>query len=147
MREGMERFLAPVKPGQRVLMAFENPNGVYEKIFDGYRVLLELPLQVAAKKEVHFMPDWWAVFEVNYDGAPEFWGRDVESVKDNLLTWKTDYVVIYQDSQTKLNPKWEEAGFEALSHFSWLSYEKDLGTKLYSGETPDWWLLKPVQNP
>jgi hypothetical protein len=146
LREGMEIFLEFVKPGERVLMAFEDPNGIYEKIFDGYRVLLELPLQVSAKKAVHFMPDWWAVFELNYEGAPELWGRDIETVQANVLTWKADYVVIYQDSQTELSPEWQKAGFEVLSHFSWYDYEKDLGTcRPYSGKTPDWWLLKPAR--
>ena len=144
--KGMEAFLAEVKPGKRLIMAFENPRGVYEKIFDGYRVLLEVPLQVAAQKEIHFIPDWWAVFELNYEGSPEFWGRDIDSVKRNLLTWKADYVVIYQDTQTELNPEWENSGFEVLSYFSWSNYEKYLGErKPYAGKTPDWWLLKTVE--
>jgi hypothetical protein len=141
--EGMELFLKPVRRGQRVLMAFDNPGGVYEKLFDGYSTLLQLPLYVAAKNEIHFMPEWWGVFELNYEGAPEFWGRDVDSVRENVKYWNADYVVIYQEAGTELEPKWQEAGFEALGKFSWADYAEDLrGERPYSGATPDWWLLR-----
>jgi len=139
----MEQFLQPVQRGQRVLMAFDNPNGVYEKVFDGYRTLLELPLYVATRREIHFMPDWWGVFELNYEGAPEFWGRDVDSVLQNVEHWHADYVVIYQEAGTALEPKWQEAGFEVAGKFSWADYANDLrGEKPYTGPTPDWWLLR-----
>jgi hypothetical protein len=141
--EGMEQFLQPVQRGQRVLMAFDNPNGVYEKVFDGYRTLLELPLYVATRREIHFMPDWWGVFELNYEGAPEFWGRDVDSVLQNVEYWHADYVVIYQEAGTALELKWQEAGFEVAGKFSWADYANDLrGEKPYTGPTPDWWLLR-----
>jgi hypothetical protein len=144
LRQDMESFLQPVCEGQRVLMAFENPNGNYRKVFDGYRAILELPLYIAAEKNFHLMPDWWAVFEVNYEGAPEFWGRDVESVKANLEQWKADYALVYQEDNPELAPQWQKAGFEVLGRFSW----KDCNfrsTPLSSMELelPIWWLLKP----
>lgn len=140
--EGLEEFLLPVKRGERVLMAFNNPRGEYERVFDGYRTLLELPLYVATKKEIHFMPDWWGVFELNYEGATDFWGRDVESVQENINYWNANYVVIYQESGTKLDSKWQENGFETMGKFSWADYTENLGgEKPYAGPTPDWWLL------
>ena len=144
--QDMEDFLKPVSKGQRVLMAFDDLHEDYGKIFDGYRTLLEAPLYVAACKEIHFMPDWWGVFELNYEGAPDFWGREVEDVERQIKAWKADYVVIYQESGTELSEKWEAAGFRSLSHFSWAKYEKDFGDiRPYSGPIPDWWLLEKDQ--
>ncbi|MFX1535015.1 MAG: hypothetical protein ACFFDI_12390 [Promethearchaeota archaeon] len=141
--KGLEKFLSPVSEGQRVLMAFENPKNRYDAIFDGYRVLLELPLYVAAEKMIHFMPDFWSVFELNYEGAPDFWGRGVEDVERQMRFWKADYVVIYQESGTKLEEKWILNGFKVISQFSWAQFEAIFNdVKPYSGFTPDWWLLK-----
>ena len=54
----MNAFLEPVKQSEKLFMAFDNPNGLYEKVFDGYRVLLELPLYVAATQEINYTSDW-----------------------------------------------------------------------------------------
>jgi hypothetical protein len=141
----MEHFLQSVKKDQRVLMAFENPGDNYDMIFDGYRVLLELPLYVAARKCFHFMPDWYGIFELNYEGAPHFWGREPATVLKQMQTWTADYVVVYQKSGTELNNKWQNANFEIISHFSWAKYEKKLQCiKPYVGCTPDWWLLQKI---
>ena len=89
------------------------------------------------------MPDWWAVYKLNYEGAPDFWGRDLASVQENLEYWKADYLIVYQESGTELSPQWEKVGFEALNSFSWADYDEELrGEKPYSGSTPDWWLLR-----
>ena len=128
---------------ERILMIFDDPIVKKADIYDGYRTLTELVRYVAAEKQVHFMPDWWAVFETNYEGAPDFWGRDVESVLENIELWKADYAIIYQDSGSELEGKWEEAGFQVLNKFSWTDYDTDMqGVRPYYGATPDWWLLK-----
>lgn len=89
------------------------------------------------------MPDLWAIFETNYQGAPDFWGRDVGPVLKNARFWKADYVIIYQNAGTPLESKWEEAGFKVLNKFSWADYDEDLrGSRPYNGEPPDWWLMK-----
>ena len=36
----MESFLSVVKQDERVIMAFDEPQGEYERVFDGYRILL-----------------------------------------------------------------------------------------------------------
>ncbi len=144
--EGMQKFLAPVQNGQRIFMAFDDPRGVYENIYGGYRVLLELPLYVSAVKEVHFMPDWWAVFELNYEGAPDFWGRNVEFVQKNALEWQSDYVIVYQDGGTKLALDWQGAGFRKLGKFSWSDYAEQLQNYQLVGSLPDWWLLQVPRN-
>lgn len=144
--DDLEVFLQPVSKNSRVLMAFDDPEGDYGKIFDGYRVLLEVPLYVAARKEFHLMPDWWGVFELNYEGSPDFWGREVKDVEKQMKVWHANYVVIYQESDSELEKKWKEAGFRVLSHFSWAKYEKEFAyIRPYSGHTPDWWLLQKVE--
>lgn len=143
LQEDMENFLSPVNLGEKVLMVFDNPGGMFNRVFDGYRVLVELPFYIASKKKIHLMPDWWAVFELNYENAPEFWGRDVKSVLKNVKFWKAGYAVIYQKAGTELEPKWQSTGFRVLAKFSWADYHEELrGVKPYLGETPDWWLLK-----
>jgi hypothetical protein len=65
LEDGIESFIGTVESGQKIYFAFEDPKSQYSNIFDGYRVIHELPLQVASKKEIHLFPDWWAVAETN----------------------------------------------------------------------------------
>jgi len=140
---GLENFLSPVNLNEKILMAFDNPNNIYEKIFDDYRTIYEAPLYIAAKRDIHLLPDWWAVFELNYENAPEIWGRDVESVKKNIKQWKADYVIIYQKAGTEIDAQWQNSGFEILNKFSWADYEHEFDhNKPFKSATPDWWLLK-----
>lgn len=141
--QGMEKFLAPVQAGQRVLVAFANPQGSYNKLFDGYRILMELPLYVATRKAVHLMPDWWAVYESNHEDAPHFWGRTNAEVQENVEKWEADYVVVYQESGTQLADCWLQAGFRPVTEFLWANYMDELrGETLFTGPTPTWWLLQ-----
>jgi len=139
--EGMMRFLNPVNKGQRVLMAFENPVGNYNNICDGYRVHTELLLYAASLKEINYMPEFLAVFEVNYEGAPEFWGREVKEVMQNINQWKVDFVIIYQENDTQLDPKWVESGFDPVGEFDWVDFSPMLEESYMM--KPKWWLLKP----
>ncbi|MBF0552805.1 MAG: hypothetical protein HQK60_20010, partial [Deltaproteobacteria bacterium] len=50
--EAMDRFLAPVPDGRRVLLAFADPQETYYRVFDGYRVLIELPIYVASRRRI-----------------------------------------------------------------------------------------------
>jgi hypothetical protein len=141
--EKMELFLSPVSSDQRVFMAFDDPQGEYGKLFDGYSVLLQVPLYVASRRHIHLFPDWLAVFELNQQGAPDFWGREVDDVERQMQSWGADYVIVYQPSGTKLQRKWSKAGFRSLSHFSWAQLKDHLGdVRIHSGPTPDWWLLR-----
>jgi len=88
-------FFQSVPTHERVLFSFNDPQGIYENIFDGFRMLTELPNYVAAKREINLMPDWYAVAETNYVGAPKIWGRSVAEVTANLERWKADYAIVY----------------------------------------------------
>ncbi len=140
----LDRFLEPVPKNARVLMAFSDPEERYESVLDGYRRLVEPIHYVATQREIHFMPDWWGVFELNYEGAPDFWGREVEEVRENLDKWDADYVIVYQTGRDRLDPKWETAGFRVRSDYSWAKYDADfLPIKPYNRKPPHWWLLEP----
>lgn len=144
IESGLEEFLKPVAPGERIYTAFDDPNGQYGNIFDGYRVLHEFPLQVASKREVHLFPDWWAVAETNYEGAPQCWGRSAAEVEDNCERWGADYAIVYQKSGTRLSEKWDDA-FEKVSEFDWAHYQHLFrGVKLWPDDrpTPKWFLLR-----
>ncbi len=138
-------FFAPVKSGDTVYFAFKDPNGQYKNIFDGYRVLHEAPLCIAAEKAFHLLPDWYAVAETNYAGAPLCWGRTVEEVKDNCKRWDAKYAVIYQDSGSVLDANWLK-DFELFDEFDWMDLSYEYGDmKLWPENklNPKWFLLKP----
>ncbi len=135
-----------VRPKSRILFAFDDPGDDYGKVFDGYRVLLEAPLVVAAEKEVHLLPDWYAVAETNYSGAPNFWGRTPGEVYANAKKWNADYVIIYQDSGSEIDGSWNKH-FLVISEFDWGYWIKGLrGQSLLTAnkEPPKWWMLQVI---
>jgi len=141
----MNSFLENVGKDEHVFMAFNNPCGKYEKLFDGYRIIKELPAYIATKRKFHFYPDWNAVFSLNYLGAPNIWGRTVNEVLENIRRWPADHVIVYQDTGTELSKKWLKAGFSVESILDWEDYKEELRNELPwdSGlSTPKWWLLK-----
>lgn len=139
----MSTFLE-VPTGLRVLFAFEDPGDDYAKIFDGYRLLMELPLLVASEKGVHLMPDWYAVTETNYPDAPSFWGREPWRVRENMARWNADRVIVYQDAGTELDPAWS-SDYKVIATFDWGEWTTVLGSaRLWATEcAPKWWLLEP----
>ncbi|MEW6278607.1 MAG: hypothetical protein AB1758_08305 [Candidatus Eremiobacterota bacterium] len=140
--QAVGQLLRPVGPGQRVLMAFDDPRGDYRQLFDGYRYLMEVPHYVATMNRFHCLPDWWAVFETNYEGAPEFWGRSPDCVLKNAHNWGADYALVYLPAGTPLDPTWERLGFRMCSFMSWTHFEPMmLPARPYPGPAPDWWLL------
>lgn len=141
--ERVRGFLEPVAPGRRVLAAFDDPQGIYQNVFDGYRVLHEVPLYVACRRGVHLFPDWYAVMTTNYPGAPDFWGRDPEAVNENVRRWDADYVLVYQASDSELEPRWWDAGYRSVSSLDWGGLDGMLGyERPWHGPTPKWWLLE-----
>jgi len=140
---GMEAFLSPVKSGEKVLFAFDNPKGIYENLFDGYRWLLEVPAYIATKRKFLFLPTWWTVFEAMAQKSPEFWGRSVEDVQRHCDDLKTDYVIIYQEENEELESKWQTNGFQLLRKFSWKEHAALLDQeKVLLKDPPVWFLLQ-----
>lgn len=140
----LKMFFSDVPEGDKVYFAFDDPKGNYYNIFDGYRIILEAPLVVASEKNIHLFPDWYAVVETNYVGAPQCWGRSTFEVKDNLLRWEAKYAIVYQSTETDLESQWHQ-DFEEISSFDWKDITPSLrGTALWANElpTPKWFLIK-----
>jgi hypothetical protein len=139
----MRDFLSPVPAGSRVLMAFDDPGGVYANLFDGQRALLELPLSLADERGFLLLPSEWAVIACNYPGAPDFWGRSVEQVRERMAEWQADYSIVYRTDGDSLGPEWERAGFEALGRFRWGGFPGLQDRPPYDpAAPPEWFLLR-----
>ncbi len=144
----LKSFFIPVNSGESVYFGFSDPNGIYANIFNGYRVIHEAPLYVAAEKGVHLLPDWYAVMETNYQGAPQCWGRSAEEVLDNVKRWGATHAVVYQESGTELEPEWKDH-FCTVGTFDWGDFVPHLrGVRLWPKDlpAPKWFLLKPAAN-
>ncbi|NDV27493.1 hypothetical protein [Desulfovibrio sp. JC010] len=143
----MEAFLAPVRTGERILMVFNDPDHDFGRIFDGFRVLIELPCFVAQKKGVHCFPDWWAVVETNVESPPTIWGRDVSVASGNAAYWKADYLLIYQVENATLDVEWTRKGYSQAGYFFWgdRSWIPE-GNESWNGPAPHWFLLKTPES-
>ena len=139
----LESFLESVKSEQKVLMIYKDPGNDYDKLFDGLRPFIEIPHYIANKKNIHLLPDWWSIFEVNYEGAPDFWAASPEQAKFKMKEWGADFIIVYQKDNSILKDEWIQAGFEVMAFFDWSKYEElksDL--RLQRIGFPQWWLLK-----
>lgn len=149
IEKALEKFFVSVCKGDSVYFAFSDPKGSYNNCFDGYRHLIEMPLYFASKKDFHLFPDWYAVSQTNYQGAPNCWGRCPEKVSENMEKWRAKFSIIYQESGSDLEKKWL-SHYELLSTFDWKEYDSYFrGFNLWSNETyaPKWFLLKPRISP
>ena len=111
----VRNFFKIIPKNSKIYFAFNDPKGLYNNIFDGYRTIIELPLYVASKNELHLFPDWWAVAETNYQGSPKCWGRSVKEVIQNCQNWGAEFAIIYQEKST-LDKKWSQH-FDEISIF------------------------------
>jgi len=141
--QGIEAFLAPANSGEKVLFAFDNPGGIYENLFDGYRWLLEVPAYIATKRKFLFLPTWWTVFEAIAQESPVFWGRSLDAVQRNAANLGMDYVIVYQEEDEELDNKWKTGGFRLLRTFSWKEHADLLDQeKVLLKDPPVWFLLQ-----
>ena len=141
----MESFIEPVQAQQRILMAFDNPKGYLSNVFDGFKSHIELLRYIATQKGITVLPSWEAILDLNYEGAPDFWGREVNEVLERANQWKIDYVLIYQRENTILDDKWLKAGFQITGEFDWKNFHELKDQPIFP--KPKWWLLKiPCKN-
>lgn len=124
MLQENERFLSKVNGGKKVLFAYPDPNDSYEKLWDGYAHIKEMPYYVGMKKDIFMFPDWWAVFELNYEGADDFWGTTPEEVKINLSKWECDYVVVYENYDTPFDKSQWEQDFHIIDELDWRQFNE-----------------------
>lgn len=139
-------FLSTAPKGSRILLALDDPQGDYMKVFDGYRIIYEIAFYTGNLRETLVFPDWHAIAEYNKVGDIGFWGREVSAVRENVRVWKADYVLVYQESGSKLNEKWELKGFTNEGNLDW---GEIVAQGVFDDEvwprtcmTPKWFLLK-----
>lgn len=138
----VEDFLRPVPDGARVFMAFEDPGESHSKIFDRLGPCRELVHYFATLRRIHFMPDWWAVFHLNYPDAPSLWGRQPAEVLENLARWDARYAVVYEQAGEPLPSAWEAAGFVAHTRLSFPELAAGADDDKVPGRDYDFWLLE-----
>ena len=85
--DSINKFISKVNKGATVLMAFSNPKGVYNDLFDGYRFLIDYLVYCGDMKAVHVLPDFSTIYETNYPDSLEFWGRNLSDVKKTWNFW------------------------------------------------------------
>ncbi|RJQ30406.1 hypothetical protein C4565_00285 [Candidatus Parcubacteria bacterium] len=140
-------FIKPVLSGERVLMLFEDPKDEFGRIFDGYRILIQPLSYIASRMDILLLPDYWAINEMDFEGADGFWGRDPDSGVRNLRSWKADYLIIYTINGGQPDGEWLKRGFTIEGKFDWEEQADQLhGIRPFSGPTPTWWLLKPSKS-
>lgn len=65
------------------------------------------------------------------------------SVTNKVKEWDAEFVIIYQESGTELNPDWGKNNFKALSSLDWQTVLNEIGfSKPFKMPHPKWWLLK-----
>lgn len=65
----LENFIGNNK--KPLLLCFSNPKNIYEKVFDGQRILVEPISYICSRNYRLLIPDWWAVF--NQSNLNNFW--------------------------------------------------------------------------
>lgn len=144
--EKVEFFLRTINQNDRVLFTFDNPNGNYENVFDGYRSLLEVPLYVATKRKFLLIPSWWAVFENNFEGAKDFWGREIEKVNENVEKFNANYVITYNQESSDID-SFISNGYSPISEIDWSNLSDELlDEAVWQSKTPPKWILYKVVN-
>ena len=115
----------------------------FDKIFDGYRIILEPALFVAAQRKIHLFPDWYAIAETNYKGSQEFWGRSKKNVIENMSIWNASHAIIYTKNDEIISDEWLET-FKVISEFDWGKFDMVFEDAPPWGKkpTPKWWLLE-----
>lgn len=97
----VREFLNGIDSGERILFQFDNPNGSYNRIFDGYRNVYELLLYCGNLQNLHIFPDWYFIQETNTSDGLEVWGRNLADVFLTKEKISFDYFIAYE---TQTNP-------------------------------------------
>jgi hypothetical protein len=99
----VEEFLNEVKISEKILFQFENPQGKYHNIFDGYRNMYEIFLFVGNKLRLNVFPDWYFIAENNYEGGIEVWGRSLQDAFEAKTMIDFNYFITYENEHNKLS--------------------------------------------
>jgi len=141
----IDSFLQDISKRKKVLFSFENPNGNYGNLFNGQRVLLELPLYIASIKEFHLFPDFYLVFQDNTtDDLPSFWGRDLTSIGQIVKDWDCQYVIYY--SKDKSEEIFLDKNYQLVTSLDWDSLYKKYDFSISDKLNGISWYLFEVKN-
>ncbi len=132
----LDQFLEPVPDRARILMAFSDPQGDYNRLFDGQRVIKEPLCYRAALREIHISPDFWFVFDHNFEGGQRLWGLSSREVRENAGKISAQFVIL--PSQGDVLPSFSQDGFEVLGCYTWA----ENCPFNPSQELLNWWLLR-----
>ena len=140
--EKVRHFFKDIKPSEKILMAFDDPDGDYNRVFDGYRRICEAAFYVGTEKEANVFPDFYAVFDNNHEGAIEFWGRDSVTVNARSKQFKASWVIMYDTESNRLD--FDEYNLKLHETLNWDQFDS-----LFKGhspypkcEHPTWYLLR-----
>lgn len=138
----IQKLLKPVPQDSRVMIAFDDPAGEYNRVYDGYSNLMETLSFLGQERKIHVFPDWHLVFMSGQHA--NFFGRTPDEVLKNAAQWDAGYAIIYQKSDRKLDNVWADHGFEILSSFDWRDMDDLYGAhgRFKNEDVPIFWLLK-----
>lgn len=143
--EEMNNFLQVIQKGDRIFFSFKSPEGKYENFFDNQRVLLELPLYIASMKEFHLFPDFYLVFQDNTtDDLPNFWGRDLATMRQIVKYWDCRYILYY--SKDKSEDIFTKSNYRLVSELDWNYLDKEYNLELSENIKDVKWHLFEVKN-
>lgn len=122
----IEHLISEVKEGDKLLLAYKNPENLFENIFDGYRALVEGISFVCNEKRVHMLPDWWYINDNNFAEAENVWGVNPISVKENMKKLGCAFAIVYHDQKNKIDWSiWESQGLILKSSMDWGKFKDD----------------------
>lgn len=112
----IKKFTKKVPKNNTILFAYNNPKNNYDKIFDGYRFIVEPIYFYFQIRKIRSFPDWYAVWEETNKNKI-IWGRSLKKIMDNLKKLKTKFVVYYSYKNI-IEDKNIKKKFKVLSSFS-----------------------------
>lgn len=115
----MRQFFNVVPDGERVMFSFTDPNGKYEQVFDGYRVLIELPVYICSKRNILLFPTFYTIETDNLQNQNlPIWGIEVNEIVNNMKCNSCRYSIYISSNKNGL-PKTIQESFNILSTFDW----------------------------
>lgn len=124
--EASRDFLGTVPNGKKILLCFFDPGVEYSKVFLGGRPLMELFIYESNKRSIHFFPDFYALAELNYHGAPNLWIKNYKDVQGLKKQWNADLVVLMTPEEKSVSELESESGYSQMAEINWKKTAKDL---------------------
>ena len=87
-------FFSSAPEGSRILMCFPNPDGDYDRVFNGLSHNVELAVFSAYQNRCCLMPNYYILFKYNYPSAPEIWVSSRHKLEEIVSTWNITHLLI-----------------------------------------------------